>query len=98
MTDKADSKARIELLKQLRERHAATFASTQDLLKAQKRIQQEITKALKEQPRTVPEVAEATGIPSHEVLWWLATMRKYGLAAEAGMQGDYPLYQLAEEG
>jgi len=96
MTAQPDKKARIELLKQLRETHAETFSLTQDLLKAQKHLQQEITKVITAQSKTVPEVAAATGAPRHEVLWWLTTMKKYGLVAEDGMQEDYPLYRLVE--
>lgn len=97
MTTKADAKARMEILKGLRETHAGTFTRTQELLKSQKHDQQEITKALKAQPGTVPAVATATGLPSQQVLWWLAAMKKYGLVAEQGMDGDYPVYALVEE-
>lgn len=93
----AQAKTPIEILKGLRESHAASFARTQELLKAQKQSQQAITKALREQPRTVPDVAAAAGLPSKEVLWWLAAMKKYGLVAEDGMNGDYPIYKLVEE-
>jgi hypothetical protein len=37
------------------------------------------------------------GLPSKDVLWWLAAMKKYGLIAEEGMDGDYPIYKLVEE-
>jgi hypothetical protein len=37
-----------------------------------------IAKILKEAPRTIPEVAEALGYPSHEVTIWLFAMRRYG--------------------
>ncbi len=97
MTAQPDAKKRMEMLKGRREQHAESFSRTQELLKAQKHIQQEITKALQEQPRCVPDVAEATGIASQDVLWWLASLKKYGLVAEEGMQGDYPLYKLVEE-
>ena len=93
----AQAKTPIAVLKGLRETHAASFARTQDLLKSQKHSQQEITKALKEQPRTVPDVAAATGLPSQQVLWWLAAMKKYGLVAEDGLQGAFPFYSLVEE-
>jgi predicted Rossmann fold nucleotide-binding protein DprA/Smf involved in DNA uptake len=95
MTVKA--KTPIEVLKGLRESHAASFARTQEMLKSQKQEQQLITKALKEQPRSVPDVANTTGIASKQVLWWLAAMKKYGLVAEDGMQDDYPIYKLVEE-
>ena len=91
------AKTPIEILKGLRESHAASFARTQELLKSQKQAQQAITKALKEQPRSVPDIAQMTGLPSKDVLWWLAAMKKYGLVAEDGMNGDYPIYKLVEE-
>lgn len=97
MTTRTDNKTRGELLKGLRETHSATFTRTQELFKAQKHSLQEISNAIQAQPSTVPAVATATGIPSHEVLWLLAAMKKYGLVIEDGMQGDYPLYRLVEE-
>ena len=88
--------SRGEMLKQLREQHAETVKRTQALLKEQKRIQQEICQAIHENPKTVPEIAEATGMPSHKVLWYLASFKKYGIVVEDGMCGDYPLYRKAE--
>jgi hypothetical protein len=37
-----------------------------------------LAKILKEGPRTIPELAEALGYPSHEVVVWLFAMRRYG--------------------
>lgn len=93
----AQAKTPIEVLKGLRESHAASFSKTQEMLKSQKQTQQAITKSLKEQPRTVPAIASLAGLPSKDVLWWLAAMKKYGLIAEEGMDGDYPIYKLVEE-
>ena len=88
--------SRGEMLKQLREQHAETVKRTQALLKEQKRIQQEICKVVRENPKTVLEIAEATGMPSQEVLWYMASFKKYGIVVEDGMCGDYPLYRNAE--
>ena len=33
---------------------------------------------LKDGPLTIPELAEAMGYPSHEVVIWLFAMRRYG--------------------
>jgi len=85
------------MLKRLRQQHAASVERTQALLKEQKRVQQEICKVLRETPKTVPEVAAAINLPAHEVLWYLASFKKYGLIVEKGMCADYPLYQKAEE-
>jgi predicted transcriptional regulator len=89
--------SRGEMLKRLREGHAETVARTQALLKEQKRVQQEICKVLRDNPKTVPEIAEAVGMPAHEVLWYVASFKKYGLIVENGMCSDYPLYQKAQE-
>jgi len=34
----------------------------------------------------------ALDMASHEVLWHVTGMRKYGQVTEAGEDGDYPLY------
>ena len=97
MTTQPATQSRGEMLKRLREQHAATVERTQALLKEQKRVQQEICKAIREKPMTVPEIAEAVGMPANEVLWYVASFKKYGLLVEKGMCADYPLYQKAEE-
>ena len=47
-------------------------------------------------PKTIPELAEQTGIPAHEILWHITAMKKYDLIVETGMCGEYYLYQRAE--
>jgi hypothetical protein len=37
-----------------------------------------IAKILKDSTRTIPDLAEALGYPSHEVTIWLFAMRRYG--------------------
>jgi predicted transcriptional regulator len=97
MTTQQTTQSRGEMLKHLREQHADSVKRTQALLKEQKRIQKEICQVMRDTPKTVPEVAEAVGMPAHEVLWYMASFKKYGLIVEKGMCGDYPLYQKAEE-
>ncbi len=88
--------SRGEMLKRLRAQHAETVERTQALLKEQKRIQREICQVMRENPKTVPEIAEAVGMPTQEVLWYIASFKKYGLLVEDGMCADYPLYRRAE--
>jgi DNA-binding IclR family transcriptional regulator len=54
-----------------------------------------ILEALKEGPRTVPEIADAIGCPTHEVVFWVMGMRRYGWLSEIkGSDGDgYFRYQ-----
>jgi predicted transcriptional regulator len=91
---KEDAKKRTALLKRLREEHKDTVARTQALFKEQKAIRRQITQAMREAPKTVPEVAEATNLPADQVLWHIIAMKKYGLVDEVGMCGEYYQYQL----
>jgi predicted transcriptional regulator len=97
MSNPTGARARSETLKQLREAHAKTVERTQALLREQKQIQREITKAMQDNPKTVPEIAADIGKPAHDVLWHLAALKKYGIVAETGMSGDYVLYKLTKE-
>jgi Fic family protein len=42
------------------------------------KINREILKSLKEEPRTIPQVAEITGLDKHLVTYHLMTLLKYG--------------------
>jgi predicted transcriptional regulator len=97
MSNQTAARARSENLKRLREAHAETVEKTQALLREQKQFQQQICQVIRDEPKTVPEVAAATGKPAHEVLWYMAALKKYGIVVEAGMCGDYVLYQRAKE-
>jgi predicted transcriptional regulator len=97
MSQREVAKKRTEMLKRLRAQRPETVERTQALLKQQKAVQNRIFQAIREDPKTVPEVAEAVGIPTHTVLWHLTALRKYGLVVEAGMCGEYVLYRRAEE-
>ena len=97
MSDREAAKARIVLLKQLREQHQASVQRTQVLLKEQKTIRRRICQVMRDEPKTVPEVAEATGLPANEVLWHVIAMKKYDKVAEVDMCGEYYLYQLVKE-
>lgn len=89
--------SRAEILKKLRAEHAETVKATQALLKEQKQVQREICKFVREAPKSVPEIAEEVGLPTNEVLWYVASYKKYGILVEDGMCEDYPLYRKAEE-
>jgi hypothetical protein len=57
-----------------------------------------ILKAVESRPLTVPEIAEAVGRPTHEVVFWVMGMRKYGHLTEIKEANDdgFYLYQAAE--
>jgi len=92
-------KKRTEMLVEMRKEHRETVQKAQELLKAQQSVRKTLERALSGGPHSVPQLAHATGIPAHEVLWYVASMKKYGLVAEAGTDesGDYYLYRLTKE-
>jgi predicted transcriptional regulator len=96
MTVKEDAKQRAIFLKKLREEHKETVARTQALLKEQQATRKDICKHARNEPKTIPELAELSGIPASEVLWHITAMKKYGLVAETGICGEYYLYQRVE--
>ena len=57
-----------------------------------------ILAALADGPLTVPQIAEAVGAPTHEVVVWVMGMRRYGWLSEVkGSAGDgYFRYQAEE--
>jgi predicted Rossmann fold nucleotide-binding protein DprA/Smf involved in DNA uptake len=97
MSEREDARKRAEMLKQLREEHKETTAGAQARLKEQQAIRRQICQVMRDAPKTVPEVAEATGIPADQVLWHITAMKKYDLAVETGMDGEYYQYQLVQE-
>jgi hypothetical protein len=51
-----------------------------------------ILRALEGGPLTVPEIAEAIDRPTHEVVFWVMGMRKYGYLAETKETNDDGFY------
>jgi len=54
-----------------------TPKEVQERLKKQAKIISLIKKALKSGPKTVPEIASETGLDTHTVFWYIATMLRY---------------------
>lgn len=92
-------KKRTEMLVEMRKERRDLVQKAQEMLKAQQSARKALERALSGSPHSVPQLAQITGFPAHEVLWHIATMKKYGAVAEAGVDesGDYYLYQLAKE-
>jgi Fic family protein len=56
----------------------------------------QILKALEDEPKTIPELASITGMPDHEVTYYLMTLRKYGdvVVGEVDDDDEYFYYEL----
>jgi hypothetical protein len=96
MSTKEDAKTRAILLKRLRAEHQETVERTQTLLKEQKAIRRQICQPMRDGPKTVPELAQLTGLPSNEILWHITAMKKYDQIVEVGMCAEYYTYQRPE--
>jgi predicted Rossmann fold nucleotide-binding protein DprA/Smf involved in DNA uptake len=93
MTDEAKREA----LKALRQSRKNTIDSTKEMVKETRTVRKKLSEALSEGPKTVPELALETGIPSPQVLWHLTSMKKYGKVGEGDQSGDYFQYVLLKE-
>jgi predicted ArsR family transcriptional regulator len=76
----------------LAERHGGASPELKERLKQQRAAHKEILRALRDGPRTVAQVADATALPKHEVLWHLMALKKYGEVVEAEEQEDCYTY------
>lgn len=64
-----------------------------EVIREEMLVRNKIMSILKEGPRTIPEIAGATGYPSYEVVFWIMGMRKYGYVSETGEVTDDGYYK-----
>ena len=93
-TEKTEKK---EAMKKLRESRKDIIKATSARVKENRKAVRAIKEQLRDEARTVPEIAEATGLASAEVLWFVATLKKYGEVVEGDKDGGYFRYYLAAE-
>jgi len=98
MTENSPEKdARKEAMKELRKARKQNIAAATARMKEQRKAIKAIKEALGAEGATVPAVVEQTGMPSAEVFWYLATMKKYGEIVEGEKDGGYFRYKLVAE-
>ena len=97
MSRREEAKKRSRMLKDLRSKHQATVERTQEQFREQKKIEREICSQIREESKTVPEIAEHIGLPTRRVLWFLTALAKYDIVQEDGMCGEYVLYKRIKE-
>lgn len=79
-------------LKNLRAERRVWVDNARQSIKAQNQIIKQIKAQIADTAKTVPEIAQATGLPTSRVLLYIAGLKKYGLVAEAEKDGDYFKY------
>ena len=97
MTDTAvESDAGKEALKKLKAARKEQIALATSRMKEQRKAIKAIKEQLGGAELTVPEIAEATGLPVSEVLWYVASLKKYGEILEGPKAGGYFRYKLGQ--
>jgi hypothetical protein len=96
MSDTSVEKTQKEDLKKLKESRREQIAATTARMKKQWKAVKAIREHLAGVELTVPEIAAATGLPTSEVLWYVASLKKYGEILEGPKSGDYYRYRLSE--
>jgi predicted Rossmann fold nucleotide-binding protein DprA/Smf involved in DNA uptake len=85
-----------EALKKLKAARKDRIAAATGRMKVQRQALKAIKARLADLELTVPEIAEGTGLPVSEVLWYVATMKKYGEILEGPKAGGYYRYRLGQ--
>jgi predicted transcriptional regulator len=97
MTDTAvESDAGKEALKKLKATRKEQIALATSRMKEQRKAIKAIKEQLGGAELTVPEIAEATGLSVSEVLWYVASLKKYGEILEGPKAGGYYRYKLGQ--
>jgi DNA-directed RNA polymerase specialized sigma subunit len=84
-----------EALKKLREERRVWVENAKKSIKVQNQIIKQLKAQITDTAKTIPEIARATGMPTAQVLLFIAGLKKYGEVVEADKDGDYFRYGLA---
>ena len=91
-----ETESRKEALKTLKAARQDRIAAATARMKKQRKAVKAIKEHLAGAELTVPEIAAATGLPASEVLWYVATLKKYGEILEGPKSGSYYRYKLGQ--
>lgn len=81
----------------LRERRGGMSDELKEYFKVQQQTRKWLRKALREGPKSVPELAVLLNLDKSTTLWHVMAMRRYGEVVEAAERDGYPLYCLKED-
>ena len=83
-----------EALKKLRVERKVWVETAKKTIQFQSKIIKQIKAQIADDAKTIPEIAQATGIESSQVLLYVSGLKKYGDLVEADKDGDYFKYRL----
>ncbi len=87
----------IEAIKKFKEKHGPVPRELTEWIRFCNTSISAIKKTLKEGPKSVPEISDATKVAAHDVLWFVNAMRKYGDAVITGDEDGFKKYGLKDE-
>ena len=64
------------------DRLEAPLRSVREIVRDEQFMRARILEVLESGPQTIPQIAAALGKPTHEVVFWVMGLRKYGWIAE----------------
>ena len=70
-----------------------------EVIRDEMAVRDRIVAVLHDDPKTIPEIAEALGSPGQEVVFWVMAMCRYGMLVPTGKAGadGYYRYRLTQE-
>jgi predicted Rossmann fold nucleotide-binding protein DprA/Smf involved in DNA uptake len=69
-----------------------------EVLRDEMIMKDKIVDLLQDEPKTIPEMAEALGYPSHEVLLWVMALWRYGTLVEVEKKRTAEYFQYTLSG
>jgi hypothetical protein len=95
ITKEAGQKKPIQIM---RERYGGISEELKKFTREQTKNFKMISETLKNNYKTIPEISQSTGLPSHKILWYVMAMKKYSMVIEGDERDGYYQYILKEEG
>ncbi len=83
--------------KKLKETKGPITAELRSYVATQNKARKAILNALKDEPKSVPELAAECDIATDTVLWYVTALRKYGKVREIPGRVTYPKYTLMNQ-
>ena len=71
----------------------APVRNVREIIRDEQLMRARILKVLAAGPQTIPQIAKALSKPSHEVVFWVMGLRKYGWVAEIKEVDDDGYFQ-----
>jgi len=83
-------------LKQLRQERKEHIERARQAIKEQNQTIKKIRTGLAQESKTIPELAEGVGMDTATVLFYVSTLKKFGVVGEGKKKGDYFTYELLD--